>query len=765
MRAVRTAHAISLAALALGSAVCGDVFADEQNNPAREYTAASALEEVTVTARKREEGLQSAPISITAFTGEGLDYRGVTKIDQIADFTPNLTYQSNPGEGGSSASAAIYIRGIGQNDFVPTVEPGVGLYVDGVYVARSVGSILDLVDVERVEVLRGPQGTLFGRNTVGGAISVTTKKPDEIPGGKAELTLGSSSRVDFRGTVNMPLSETVFSRVSIGTFNRDGYVTRPFDGKDLGDEETTAGQVALRWLASDDLEFNLSFDGTHENNNGAPMVTTALIMPDQPGYLDTFMALNNVLALGDPFSCFEPENLNVSSCYNTRFIQGDENINGGTAAHFSDLGLWGVNLTADWKLGSVSIKSITAYRELDSTFARDIDESPLVIGHVWDSLDQTQFSQELQFIGDSLGGRLEWIGGLYYFEEDADNVNRLEFTVANFLSGGKVRSKSWAAFGQATYAITEKVKLTGGMRYTEDDKTFLPDSVITAVNVPPSIFPFPEGTRILPYEKAANDISQWTPLLNLSYQVTDDFMAYVTYSEGFKSGGFTQRVFPPEPSIPSFDPEFVKAYEAGFKFSGFNNKLRLNGAVFHTKYDDLQLLISNLSRVGPFTENAAEAEINGFELELTAAPGGGWLIEGGVGYLDPEYKKVDEGALGITLDSKFQRISDWTWSAAISRDISIGSNGSIVPRIDWSYRSSFYNNALNSPEIKQDGYHLVNANIAWHTPADSFQVILGVTNLTDERYMITGYIQPNFGNYESLFARDREWYLSGRYSF
>lgn len=765
MMAVRTLYTFSLVTTVLVFTGTSSVKADELKKPSDRYSATSALEEIIVTARKREEGLQSAPISISAFTGEGLDYRGVTKIDQIADFTPNLTFQNNPGDGGSSASAAIYIRGIGQNDFVPTVEPGVGLYIDGVYVARSVGSILDLVDIERIEVLRGPQGTLFGRNTVGGAISVTTKKPDDIPGGKAELTAGSSRRIDFRGTINVPLSDSFFTRLSIGSFNRDGYVKRSFDNKDLGNEDILTGQAAFRWLASDNLELNLSFDGTRDHNNGAPMVTTALIMPGQPGYLDTFMALNNVLALGDPFSCFAPENLNVPSCYNTRFIQADENINGGTAAHFSNTDLWGVNLTADWKLDSIAIKSITAYRKLDSTFARDIDESPLLIGHVWDSLDQTQFSQELQVLGDSFGGRLTWIGGLYYFEEHADNVNKLQFTVANFLSGGKVDSTSWAAFGQATYAITEQFKLTAGMRYTEDDKTFLPDSVITAVNVPPYIFPFPVGTPILPHEKAKNNISEWTPMLNLSYQVSDGLMLYASYSEGFKSGGFTQRVFPPEPTIPTFDPEFVKTYEAGFKYSSSNNKIRLNGAAFYTKYDDLQLLITNLSRVGPFTANAAKAQITGFELELSAAPGAGWLFEGGIGYLDPKYKKVDQGALGITLDSKFQRISDWTLSGAISKDFNLAAGGSVVPRLDWSYRSSFYNNALNSPEIKQSGYHLLNATITWHSPSDNLQLIAGVTNLTDKRYMITGYIQPNFGNYEALFARGREWRVTARHLF
>ena len=730
------------------------------------YSAMSAMEEITVTARKRKENLQNAPISISAFTGEGLAYRGVTKIDGLANFTPNLVFQSNPGDGGSSASAAIYIRGIGQSDFVPTVEPGVGLYVDGVYIARSVGSILDLVDVQRIEVLRGPQGTLFGRNTIGGAISVTTKKPDDILAGKAEITGGSANRIDAKASVNVPITDKVFTRLSAGTFNRDGYVTRSYDGKDLGNVKTLTGRAAFRILASENFEINFAIDGTRDRNNGAPMVMTGIIMPGEPGYDATFMALNNFLALGDPYSCFSAANLNTPGCYNTRYIQGDQNINGGTAAQFSDLDLWGASMTLDWKVNSdLSVKSITAYRHLNSTFARDIDESPILIGHVWDSLKQHQFSQEFQINGNSFNNRLNWVGGLYYFKEKSDNVNLLEFTVADFKSGGYVDSQSWAGYGQATYAITDALKFTGGLRYTEDKKSFLPDQVIEQVNVPSFIFPFPVGARILPYETATNKIHSVTPMANLSYQWAESFMTYVSYSEGFKSGGFTQRVFPPEPTIPSFRPEFAKVYEAGFKFDGFHKRFKLNGAVFHTKYDDLQIPVVNTTRVGPFITNAGKATITGFELEATAAPGDGWLLEGSVGYVDPKYKELDAGAIGITLDSKFALVSDWTLSGALSKDIELGDYGSLVPRIDWSYRSSFFTNSINSPQIEQKGYHLVNANVTWHAPQDHFQVIVGVTNLTDKRYRIAGYINPNFGNFESMFARQRQWYVTGRYNF
>lgn len=723
------------------------------------------MEEITVTARKREEGLQETPISITAFTGQGLDYRGITNISRMSDFTPNLTFQNNPGDGGSSASAAIYIRGVGQNDFAPTVEPGVGLYVDDVYIARSVGAVLDIVDVERIEVLRGPQGTLFGRNTIGGAIRVISKKPDEEFGGRLEVTTGTDNRIDARGNINVPLSDTLFMKASGATFNRDGYVDRPFDGRDLGDDKTRTGRVALTWLPARDLEVNFSADVTRDRENGAPMVTKALIPPEDPAYLSTFMALNNFLALGDPFSCLAPANHDNPACYNSRVIQADQDINGGTGDHFSDLDLWGVNLGVDWYLGDVQLKSVTAYRKLDSQFARDIDESALRIGEVWDDLQQDQFTQELQLSGNAFSYQLEWLLGLYYFKEESSNLNILNFLPATFQSGGDVDSESWAIFGQTTWSMTNKLDLTLGLRYTEEDKVFSPDQLITAVYLPPAIFPFPAGTPLLPDEDAKNSIEEWTPMVNLSYQWTNELMIYGSYSEGFKSGGYTQRIFPPEATIPAFDPEFVEVYEVGFKLSAFDGRLRVNGAAFHTDYEDLQLLITNQTRVGPFMANAAKAEIRGAELEISAMPAEGWFLEVGIGYLDPEYTELDEGVSDITLNSEFSRISDWSVSTAISREINLDNIGLIRSRIDWSYRSGFYSDVANSEEIYQSSYHLVNANLTWESVTETFEVTLGVANLSDERYLETGYVQPNFGNYEALYAREREWYLTMRYNF
>lgn len=234
--------------------------------------ASQMLDEIIVTARLREEGLQSAPIAVSAFTGETMAYRGVTRLDDIASFVPSLTLENNPSFGGASNSAAIYLRGVGQKEFLPTTEPGVGLYVDGVYIARSVGAILDLIDVERLEVLRGPQGTLFGRNTIGGAISIHTPKPD--PGGELDGTLaavvGTDDRINVKGEVHLPLGDTVAIRASLASLQQDGYVDRG-DGVDLGDDDTITGRAALAWYPSDRLAVDLNADYTRDRENGPAM--------------------------------------------------------------------------------------------------------------------------------------------------------------------------------------------------------------------------------------------------------------------------------------------------------------------------------------------------------------------------------------------------------------------------------------------------------------------------------------------------------------
>ena len=752
------------------------------------------MEEIIVTARKREEGLQEAPLSVSAFSHDDLDYRGITNISELATITPNLVFQNNPSFGGASNTAAIYIRGIGQKEFLPTTEPGVGLYLDGVYIARSVGAILELVDVERVEVLRGPQGTLFGRNTIGGAISITTRKPTDEFTGNFEITGGTDSYRKLEGSLSGGLTEALSASIQLSSSKQDGYVER-LDGIDLGDDDTLTGRIAVRWQAMENLEVNFTADATRDRENGPALnlVGINLGAPVDPN-TPPFAVINNIFANFDgngvpyPAAQFDPEgnpipcaippaplNLGIPGCYDNRYL-ASEGDNQGTAPAYSDTDIKGFNLSIDWSINdNLSLKSITAYRDLESEFARDGDHSPLTISEFVDVMDQDQFTQELQLIGNSADGRLNWILGAYYFEESGNSVNLLDFTVSTFRSGGRFDNESLAAYMQGTWSFTDAVSLTAGLRYTDETKKFLPDQIIfvnkfAGSGHPQLDAPFMQaGSRILPLLEKEIDIDETSPLVTLSWQVKDDLMSYITYSEGFKRGGFSQRVFPPivapftAPAgtpdidlIPTFEPEFVEVWELGFKYTGLDGHLRANGAIFHTSYDDLQIQV--FTSVAPVTKNAASAEIDGAELELKFLSDTGWFAELALGYVNARYKDIDEATTFVASSNDFERISDWSISGAIARDFNLNDLGSLQARLDWSHHSSFYNDTFNTPEIAQKGgYNLVNLNLNWIDVDDLWHVTLSVENIGDEDHLITGIIGDAFQSYEQMENRGREY--------
>ena len=748
------------------------------------------LEEIIVTARKREESLQSTPIAISAFSGDSLEYRGVTNVGEIAQFTPNLSFQNNPSFGGAGNSAAIYIRGIGQKEFLPTVDPGVGLYVDGVYIARSVGGILDLIDVERVEVLKGPQGTLFGRNTIGGAISITTKKPSEELGGKVSATYGTDNRIDLKATVDLPISETFLSKFSVAYLKQDGYVKRD-DGINLGDKDVLSGRASFLLTPNEDLEINFAFEGSRSRENGPALTLIGInlgnpIDPDTPPMAVIHNVGANLAAGGGPIPCAIPPaplNLAVPGCYDNRYVYDGAERTSGTAPAFSNTDFWAANLSIDWDINeNISLRSITAYRNLDAHFARDGDHSPFRISQFEDFLTQKQFTQEFQILGTALDEKLNWITGLYYFKETGDNDNELDFTVSRFRSGGAYDNRSLAAFAQATYDATDRFHITAGVRYTDEKKKFKPDQIIhqnyfAGSGHPQLDAPFMQaGQRVLPFLQKELSYNNFDPYLNLSFDMTDDLMVYASYSEGFKSGGFSQRVFPPIVApftappgtpdidlIPTFLPEFVQVYELGFKYSGLEGKLRLNGAAFYTDYSDMQVQV--FTSVAPITKNAGAATIKGFELEMQATPADGWFVEAGIGYLDAGYDAIDFATTFVDINNRLDRVSDWTLSAAISKEIVLGNSGTLIPRVDWSYRSAFENDSFNTPQIHQNGYNMLNANITWENADENMSLVAGVKNLTDEKYLITGIIGDAFQSYEGLFDRGRQWYVTARFNF
>jgi iron complex outermembrane receptor protein len=760
----------------------------EQDQAAEDQS--GGIEMITVTARRRAESLQDTPIAISAVTSEGLVSRGIDNVTQIGDFTPNVKFNSSVPVSTSNATAAIFIRGIGQNDYQLSADPGVGLYLDSVYISRGVGNVLDVLNVERIEVLRGPQGTLFGRNTIGGAVSVVTKKPGDELKGSVELTTGRFNRIQGKANIDVPIAEGVYSSFAGFIHNRDGYVKGVIPAApDLGDTDQLAGRFALRLEPTSNLTIDLAVDGSRARENSAPNVALAIDenAPAAQVWNGGFSGAPAICASATNTARFTNQN-----CFNSQwalapFQHGgtftaisDKFRNGNPQPYrsASDLNIWGVSGTVEWKLSdALTVKSISAYRKVTGFWTRDSDHSPASIIQTNSDWTQKQFSQEIQLLGELADGKINWVMGGYYSDESGEHKDLVNIVDAVFLSGAVLDGQSLAFFGQATWEIINNLNLTGGIRWTEDKKAFnnANQFVVEAGFLRGAPFN-PDGSGLqngdplmgrLGTTSRIND-KAWTPMVSLAYRFNDNLLTYASYSEGFKGGGFTQRVFPPFAFIPSFRPEFSTTYEIGFKSDFFDRQVRLNGAVFQNDYTDLQITVNDPTLgFAPIIQNAAEARIKGFELELQARPVRDLLIEGGVGYLDAKYLSVDVRALGagVSTATRLQNAPEWTLSASVSYTIDAPGIGSFQPRVDWSWRSQVFNDAINTPLLVQDGYHLVNASIAFNGENKVWGLNLGVKNLTNEVYLGSGYLDSFGGITEGVFGRPREWYLSARFNF
>ncbi len=741
------------------------------------------IEEVVVTARKREENLQDTPLSVAAFTANDMKVRQIHSSDQLSQITPNLQFSSQAPSSGSNASSQIFIRGIGQTEFLPSTDPGVGLYIDGVYLARSVGGTLDFADIERIEVLRGPQGTLFGRNTIGGAINIHTKKPSEEFGGEVEVKVGSDSQLEVMADINLPISENLLTKFSVGKRDRDGYVKRLVDGDDLGDDDTFGARAAILWTPSDDVQVFWSADYNKEEENGSPQVFNSI----SSGNL---FALVSSARAGCPAPGTE---LADPRCANNQWNAGPFASNG-TFPVASELEGWGTQLTIDWDLDWMTVKSITAYRDMDWFASRDADNTPFTILHTQNDDTADQLSQEIQFAGTAMEDKLNWLVGLYYFEEEASDDYYVPITFGDFKTGGDVDNDTSALFAQVTYDATDALSITFGIRYSEETKRFTPDQGALTTYIFPvgpsekvgdmylhpvtgELFPtipsgtaaiVPAGTPFYPAGEVETDVEETTPMLNIAYRWSDDLMTYISYSEGFKSGGFNARNVKPGAKIREFSPEFADTYEIGFKADLLDNTLRLNGAVFYTEYTDLQFIIRE--DFSPNTFNAGEAIIEGFELEWTWVPTPELQIVGGVGYTDGDYEELSPELLAegsVSLNNQMPHVPDWSANMGVAYSIDLGDNGTLTPRVDWSYRSKMYFNADNTEAISQNGYSIWNAALTWESPDENWQVIGAVSNLDDEIYRVAGNssLTASASYAESTYAREREYSLTVRYSY
>jgi iron complex outermembrane receptor protein len=661
----------------------------------------SVLEEVTVTAQKREQNLQDVPIAITVFDAETLRFNDIANLEEIAERTPNFVMTSvNPAE------PNFYIRGIGTEGLNSNAagDPSVVMFVDGVYVGRAGGSNLDMFDLERVEVLRGPQGTLFGKNAVGGLIHMVSARPSEEFDARLQATVGNLNRLDFRGMATGPISDSVSGKVAFSSRTRDGFVLNETTGTETHNENVQSVRGALLFKPNEDLDILISADITQQDQEGKPRTN-----------------LCNVPTYAGP-RC---EGINPDPLI----------VNAVTDGHL-DREVWGALAQIDWQTGIGMLTSITAYREADVDFEDAFFSNPISSTQI-ESINRNveesdQFTQEFRLASTAVDNRMNWVVGLYYLKENVTRVEMLDqrfAALAPFLEGQAawpqdVTTKSTALFAQLDFAITEKLVLTVGGRQTWEEKDVLLGAKLISGGSPP---PWNQDYLVSTEE----DWSEFTPKIVLDYSVNDNLMFYGSAANGFKSGGFQGTASTPESAATPYDPETAWAYELGGKSQWLENQLRINVALFQIDHKDLQvseLIPACCVVIG----NAADAETKGVEIEFVLAPTPGLEFTGNYSYLKAEFTDFAEGASADNTGNTLPRSPKNSWYLAGDYNWSMGNFGSARIHVDWSYQDDIFFEASNTPNEVQEAYHLWNARLAFMDPENNWELTFWGKNLGNE---------------------------------
>ena len=714
--------------------------ADQVLEPKKDH-----LEEIVVTARRRPELLQRVPVSVIALSEKDLEARSVTNTRDLQNFIPNLTFapSQNVGEGAGN----IFIRGIGQEDFGIGAEPGVGFYVDGVYFARPLGTILNLTDVARIEVLRGPQGTLFGKNTIGGAINVVSTMPRDVRESHFSIIAGNYDRVELRGVANEPISDKIFLRLSIGIVSRDGYLRRlpppvpiaqleqvnqaRFNSRNEGDDQSQGGRLQLRWLITETLSADLSLDGSRRRNRQGATHLDAI----DPRF-GIFPQINRLIREGKLPGPEIANNLSPNDFLRTH----------ASGETFTNQDFWGASALLTKQLGTNTLKFIGAYRGLRSRIRTDTDGLYFDIAPSDLNANQRQFSGELQFAGGT--DRLSYTAGIFLLGErgrlppTSSIMNKILYTCGCYYAPGspplftteprQLRSGSYAAYAQGNYKITDRLSATLGGRYTHEKKKLDGKVLLLDAGLEPTNIVVATGTN-------SDQWNAFTYRAGLEYQATPDVMAFGSIASGFKSGGFNVRGAPELPNMgfASFKPETARTYEIGLRSEWLQGRLRINATLFQTNYHDIQLRQQTLI-AGVFTtliENAAKARIRGAEVELTTAPLKGLTVSAAYGHLDPKYLDVGQ-VRGLTLSSRFQRTPRHSFSGSVNYEVPLRS-GTLELHGDYSYRSKEQFQVIPAMN-DQAGYGLLGARLTVRTRDKDWSFALFGTNLTDERYRTAG---------------------------
>ncbi|QOL26052.1 TonB-dependent receptor [Thalassotalea sp. LPB0316] len=711
----------SCLALAIATALTSNITLAQDS--ASEAAEQKGLERIEVTARRTVESLQEVPVAVTSISADELAENGIEVITEVQQFSPNTTLQRSRG---TNSTITAFIRGVGQQDPLWGYEPGVGIYIDDIYMARPQGAVLDLLDVERVEVLRGPQGTLYGKNTIGGAIKYVTKEMSGDMELKVQGTIGSYDQRDLKVTGQIPLIEDkLYFGFGAASLNRDGF--GEFLESDLPDQDTqnynkdvVASRFTLEFRPSDELFFRLNYDKTTDDSNAKggyrllPSILTDAPVPDS--VFDSYTSLPT----------------------------------------WNKVELEGLSLTAQWQLSdATNLKYVAAKRESYSPTNIDFDNTPLRIFDVPAIYDDEQTSHELQL--NHYGDNYKFVSGLYYYDgESCGQFEAILEVLGNALGApgltrevtGCNNSTSTAAYAQVSYDFTDKWSATLGARYTKDKKeAYVNNGLIFATVYPESGwlpgYIRPEGELVPEVLNDSEDWSKFTPRIGVEYQANRDLMFFASFAQGFKSGTFNPRATTAEPAA---DPEDVDSFELGMKSEWLDNRLRANVTLFALDHKNRQYISvlpgESAADLNQRLGNIGTSEASGIEAEFTYLATENLLLTASIGTIDSEFKEViDYDTDGNPFDKSenfsISNTPDYTYNLGAS--YTLESNlGDFIFNANYYYRDDYVLFEENSL-LTQEGYGLLNLGINWYSTDGNWSAGLHAKNVTDEEYMIGGY--------------------------
>jgi len=661
-----------------------------------------ALEEVVVTATRKQRNLQEVPISVTALSGDFLRDRQLVNFEEIVTQTPGLNLTS-----ATRTLTQPVIRGGSSDDDAPGVDLAVGLFVDDVFLGRNVDFSFDLFDIERVEVLKGPQGTLFGRNVTGGVINVVTKNPEDEFLGRVEVVVGSDSRFDFRGMLNVPIVDNkLAARFAVSTRNAGGTIDN-LSGPKLDQEDQQSFRGKLVWHANDDVHVLIGTNYLRDRSFGIPRDIVNLSENLLPALAATFNPAKDIT------------NIDAAGEY--------------------DRTVWGLSGKVHWHTGFGDLDIITAWYDNESDISDiDVDGTPELILGGPGTNDVEQFSQEIRHSYTSQDGRFDWIGGLYYLDIDysrTEYVNQIPFP-GSFLYiigvppiGGShgppgafaqtINTKSYAVFGQLTYSPVgvDGLSFTLGGRFTKDEKsgTTSDTGVIEEFDI-----------------NVSDSWDAFTPKFGVNYAFNDDVMMYLSATKGFKSGGFSATTDAASAATP-FNEEFVWSYEAGLKSRLLEDRLQANVAVFFADYTDLQFREGTVGTAS-FVGNAGAAELFGIELEIRAMISGGLFVYANYVYQDSEYTNLDIGGTDLS-GNELPLTPENSLTFGFDATRQVTGNVDLTLAADYQYKSETFLNPSNFTDATQEVDGLINASLSLASIASGLRVSIFVKNLTNEQFV------------------------------